>query len=64
MRFIISPYSPTPRQLAAGVDSLAEYLSQDCFTLNEIADRMEITRGTALVLFHKLCTLYGEAARL
>jgi hypothetical protein len=52
---------PTRAQLDEAVSDLAELLSLDRYTLAEIAARMEITRGTAAVLFCDLCARYGEA---
>ena len=52
---------PSQAQLAAAVDELAELLSQG-FTLNESADRMDISRGSVTVVFRHLCERLGPQA--
>lgn len=44
---------PTPRQIAVALDDFSELLSRD-LPLPEIAQRMEITGGTATVLLRLL----------
>jgi len=52
---------PTRAQLDEAVDSLAELLSLDRYTLAEIAARMEVSGGTVAVLMRELFGRYGEA---
>jgi predicted DNA-binding protein YlxM (UPF0122 family) len=61
---MIPYYYTIPGKLAlnAAVDEMAEHLSRDRLTLNEIADEMEITRGSACVIYRELCDRYGEVA--
>jgi predicted DNA-binding protein (UPF0251 family) len=52
---------PTAHQVEVATDELAENLSHG-FTLNECADRMEVSRGTACVLYCRICDRLGERA--
>lgn len=54
---------PGKQAMNAAIDELAEHLSQDRLSLNEIADRMDISRGSACVVYRELCERYGEVAR-
>jgi len=53
---------PTRAQLDEAVDSLAELLSLDRYTLAEIAARMQVSGGTVAVLLGELCQRLGPQA--
>lgn len=61
--FNSSAYSAIPRsvQFRAMLDDFAELLSND-LPLPEIANRLDITQGTACVLLSRLCAEFGERA--
>lgn len=61
--FIAGNGPPSAKQLREAIDSFADLLSLDSLTLSQIAERMGISTGSACVLLHQLCSLYGERAQ-
>lgn len=57
--FYIGVTQPTQAQLNAALEQFAELLSFD-LSLADIAERMQISVGSACVLLSNLCGLYGE----
>lgn len=57
--FYYRPYSQ--QQIERAMAQFAELLAQG-FSLSESADRMEVTQGTGLVLFHEIRTRLGAQA--
>jgi hypothetical protein len=53
---------PSAQQRAQALDQFAEYLSAD-MALNDIADTMHITRGSACVFLRELDLRYGGEGR-
>lgn len=59
IRFRTNPV-PSKRAYSAALDNFAELLSMD-IPLPEIADRMDITQGSACAYLRTLRERYGEA---
>lgn len=57
-----STLPPSRRQIEHSLSEFAELLSEDRYTINQIGDRMMVSRGTACVLLRMLKERCGRQA--